>query len=627
MDVDLATERGLGRGVRLARVDDVVPGDYVATVTLLWHGSERLARVGRRHVEGATLLTLAMTRTCVGVRCDDPAAPECHGGSCVVATCTEETPETCTTAMCDASRPCSSSITCVSASCSPSGLCIDAPDDTLCGAMQRCDPSAGGCQDRILGTNLGEPENGTATGSPRGTVSRTPSFSLTPYGELPALALRVDVATTCTGARPDACVLVSPATTIAPWNAADTARRFTLPTPLDVDVPPAQPVGRRYYFAAGVCPTADGSLCQLRQRYLDVGRLRDDLDGDGDSEVVVATSAGVIALLGDPAGLGTTPTVLAPGATGAALLGDASSDGFADVAVLGAGGDVTIHYGAATLGALATTTLPTTGTVLALATAGDVDADGDADLLLRVRDASGIEHVEVALAPFTSAPVVLEQPADAVQVGWSLACGDRAGSDGYPDPLVTWTTSTGARFYRTDVAVPGGPFVTGGAVPVSGTLVALVPDVVDGDGARDFVIADPSASGGSGHVDVISSIDARPYGQELTPPVPGAALGTSIAAGDATEAGRSVLAMGAPGADLVLWLDPTISEVPTPVQGPVGTHFGAALAFHDVDGDGRAELIVTADGEGALYVVEASGSGALGTTRVDVPGVGTALAP
>jgi hypothetical protein len=142
-----------------------------------------------------------------------------------------------------------------------------------------------------------------------------------------------------------------------------------------------------------------------------------------------------------------------------------------------------------------------------------------------------------------------------------------------------------------------------------GHAVALGGDL-DGDGVTDAVIAAPHD--GPGRVHVLDARTGAPRwsGEPLAGAATGDGFGLALAVGpDATGDGRPDLAIGAPGYDstrgrvyLVSGADGAIARTWDGERR--GDQFGSAVALGpDVDGDGRAELVVGAssfDGPGGL---------------------------
>lgn len=163
------------RGVRVADLTDLAPGDYTIRVSLVDpRGSTFIRRSVRLQVSGSHAVTVLISRSCRDVMCpgpaDAPEATECSGGHCVDPTCRPEEPESCLPPTCTADDACVASVSCAVGRC-VSGECLFA-DEGACGAGRWCDPDFG-CRDReetpdagppVL--DAGPPDAGPDTGMP-----------------------------------------------------------------------------------------------------------------------------------------------------------------------------------------------------------------------------------------------------------------------------------------------------------------------------------------------------------------------------------------------------------------------------------------------------------------------------
>lgn len=219
------------------------------------------------------------------------------------------------------------------------------------------------------------------------------------------------------------------------------------------------PVGTRYAWRLRAC-NPDGCSQWSRARYLSVGRVRNDFNGDGYGDLAIGVRDGnkVMIFNGSATGLATgapppaSATIQSDGFVrlgGALATGDFNGDGYADLAATAdplAGimiAPVLIYLGGPTGLAGATIAKRIDGPHqdvdinfgAAMATPGDVDGDGYDDLaiggaphayLYRGSPAALVEHVELAAPTGTvfRAPMQL------------AAAGDPDG-DGYPDLAIT----------------------------------------------------------------------------------------------------------------------------------------------------------------------------------------------
>ncbi len=384
------------------------------------------------------------------------------------------------------------------------------------------------------------PKNGAYTGSVRAIGDRAlrPQFVWAPVESDVPVTYDIQVDNKC---RPEAaqdCPFV--------WSAAhESGLRATTWEPdssLRVDSSP--PVGRRYYWRVRACA---GKACSpwSRVRYLEVGRARGDLDGDGYSDVVVGAplvdnsgsdqgsvfvyrgnehGVGDMTRLDDPAGHDDSTFGVA-----VSIAGDINGDGFDDLIVGASGtsdarGRAYIYYGTRHgVGPDPSTELRKRHGAAddwfgaAVAGAGDVNGDGFDDVIVgasgsdRPGEDWGVALVYVGSAKGirTRKPVVLDAPAlhRYDHFGFAVASAGDLDNDGYDDVAVgtpgidaagaATGTDRGAVYVYTGSAI--------GVVDTASTrLEAPVPldhdhfgfaiagaGDVDGDGYGDFIVGAP----------------------------------------------------------------------------------------------------------------------------------------
>jgi hypothetical protein len=387
-----------------------------------------------------------------------------------------------------------------------------------------------------------------------------------------------------------------------------------------------------------------------------------DANGDGFGDVVVGDTNGfqpsqhVYVYLGGPHGPPATPTSILSDqaakvhyAESIASLGDVDGDGYGDFAVGSPSEDTVYVYRGGPTGFADPPSLVLTGPAEsrfgdALSGAGDVNADGYADLLvgLPIQEASGGSSVVGGARVYfgsasglsSSAFVELEPPASSDEQGFGQFVSSAGDIDGDGKGDVAVYGGVGSFDPQRIYVYLGGSSL--GAAPdatleYDGTdyswldaanVLACAGDV-DGDGYPDLAIGTPplGASYSVDHVSIFHggpSMSPDPWRRIDSPLSTSDHFGLSLAASDFDGDGVDDLAVG------VLCFDPyppsalvyAGSAVLPPLQTTITTRDRAwqavrELGAADVDGDGFPDLVIGYPGRVTSLPGEAEDGGAL----------------
>jgi len=162
----------------------------------------------------------------------------------------------------------------------------------------------------------------------------------------------------------------------------------------DLKVATTVPVGAFYAWRVRACDASARCGAWSEVRYLHVGRVREDINGDGYGDLLALSSRGIEVYLGASQFSTADSALTVPYTAGASpnFVGDVNGDGFADAFgqtnyVPSSGYAPILYFGGPDVSALRTVVLTKTAggpsTVLQTTGAGDLNGDGFADLIVQ----------------------------------------------------------------------------------------------------------------------------------------------------------------------------------------------------------------------------------------------------
>ncbi len=422
-------------------------------------------------------------------------------------------------------------------------------DDAMVDAMPDAMPDAGPCTTCPTTPLPISPANGAYTGSVHASGSLKPTFRW--RNQTDATAWEIEIDDDCGGPTVSSCTLPSPEVSQSGLTGTTFQPAAFLPAATSA------PVGTRYYWRVRAC-NSSGCSPWAPTRYLDVGRLRDDFNGDGYSDLLV----------------------------GEILYDDGAS---ADE------GAAYIYFGKASWSLGSTVTTADSKIVNPLSQSGgrfgttravgDVNGDGYADFLVMApRQANpetteGNAYLYFGRSSFPStmsgADVSIDNPKDeaGALMGSDAAGGDLDG-DGYADIVIVAAFSDGA-----SVGNAGKAYVFRGrpswptAIDQADGVVTSPTEQLNATSPRRVAIGDVN---GDGLADIVAG--AHKYSN------PESREGNTF-----IYFGRSSLPASLSTPEVVL-------------DAPGGTqngYFGSDVSVCDTNDDGRLDVIVGASGVGA----------------------------
>jgi FG-GAP-like repeat len=379
----------------------------------------------------------------------------------------------------------------------------------------------------------------------------------------------------------------------------------------DLNVSTSAPVGARYFWRVSACDSSGACAAWSRVGIVDVGRQRQDFNGDGYADLAVVVRLNGSALfvyLGAPT-LPTSPSwILRPDTSAGGgtemgfdqvlWLGDVNADGFADLAVIvnhqDAPDTLRLYLGGAspaTTPVQDVSNTPFSNPSIISLLSGDMNGDGFADVFQNYQGLSSISDV-VSYGPDLGSDDVASSP-----LGTGIVAACDFDSDGYTDLV-----EDDLLLFRGSQTGPLGGTPARISVP-SGQIPVGCAWNLNGLGSASLVLR-----AGAGHTPslMVASSWVAPSAAACDGPLPALSAGAGSAArggpvadvGDADGDGYDDLLVGDPANNrAALYFGGC--PVQRVVELPGGTEFGggpsaggAVAATGDLDGDGHPDFAV-----------------------------------
>jgi len=483
-----------------------------------------------------------------------------------------------------------------------------------------CDAASPPAAPRLL-----RPMRGAYTGSlhaPTAMATLRPTFSwaaVAPTCDETTYEVQAD--DSCSPGALDACGFPSPELD------AKNISALTYAPPTDLKVATTPPVGAFYAWRVRACDASTRCSAWSEVRYLHVGRVREDINGDGYGDLLALSNRGIEVYLGS-----SQFDVSAPSATikyvsyGAVptFSGDVNGDGYGDffggtVYVPSSGQAPTLFFGGADVATPMTLILTKTAggpsTMMQTTSAGDLNGDGFADLIVQwgYINTSPMTELRIFFGGATLANTPDLSIPGPYSSDYSLQRSGHVGDsngDGFED--IALTAFDGPS--RTGVV----QFFAGGAHPTTVPAAAVATTNatyeiepigdVNGDGFDDALI-------------VLAGTNYAMYrGAEVLPTKVSMTwidATTSSAAGgfDIDRDGFSDFAVGTTNGAAAILYRGGVAEIGVAPNGLAHLLYSQTLGFSDHDGDGRPDFIGVSNVDSATSTASIQWAGSDGSTN------------
>jgi hypothetical protein len=470
------------------------------------------------------------------------------------------------------------------------------PDDGGAdGVLPTCDGAS-----TLAAPALRRPMRGAYTGSlhaPAALATLRPTFAWTAVApSCGATTYEVQADDSCSPGLLDTCAFPSPELDAKGITA------LTYTPAIDLKVASAPPVGAFYAWRVRACDAGARCSAWSEVRYLHVGRVREDINGDGYGDLLALSDRGIEVYLGSSQFDVSAPTLTIPNQVGVTptFSGDVNGDGFGDfftsTGYAPSRGQVpTVFFGAADVTVPATLLLTKTAggpsTMIQTTSAGDLNGDGFADLI--VQWAYNLTTPQTELRIFFGAAAIANTPDLSIPGPYmafnTLQSSGRVGDlngDGFEDIALAATSDDAANAGTVQL-------FTGGAHPTTHAAVSLATAAgsyriepigdINADGFDDALIL----KAGANYV-LYRGAEALPTTTVMT--WADATVSSGAGGFDIDRDGFSDFLVGTTAVAPILYRG--ASSSPSVVANGLSRLTGSTIvAFSDHDGDGRPDFI------------------------------------
>lgn len=506
--------------------------------------------------------------------------------------------------------------------CAAGGTC---PAGTVCGPQNICVDCSAITATLPLAPTLSGPMRGTYTGSlhaPSARATLRPTFTWKAVAQTcGTVTYELQADDSCAPGSLDTCAFSS-----TELDAKGITGLSYAPSQ-DLKVATTAPVGALYAWRVRACDASNRCGSWSEVRYLQVGRVREDVNGDGYGDLLLLSNRGIEIYLGSSQFNPTASsyTLATTSSLVPSFSGDVNGDGYGDFFgtsnyTLTAGLAPTLYLGGPDVTSLATVILTKTAggpsTLMQTTSAGDLNGDGYADLIVQWGYNLTTPHTELRI--FFGGTTLANTPDLSIPGpyinDYTLQHSGRVGDlngDGFEDIALTAFSDGGSNGGVIEIFAGGtqpGTTATASISTTSATYEVEPAGDLNGDAYADAVVV----LAGTGYylysgASQLPSTFANTWANTTTSDVVGGF--------DIDGDGFPDFAIGTSGQAL---LYRGTAAGPTPVSSGL-SHLSPStiIGFSDNDGDGLPDLVVTSGQTGSSGAsVEWAGSDGTTNPRV-----------